>query len=152
MLRRSLIKRYLIIIVSLAFLGLYLCADSISARFRDDILAVPVLSMDRIDEYCQGKEDEFIQPEITINDAPVAYDSEQNMLLIPQSLRENDFTGALNVPDGELYFLEDEAWDDKSAAISENKVFRLFWVREAQCWMYNVYFTGMPVAVITWGG
>ena len=149
MLRRSQVKRYLIIIVSLVFLGLYLCADHISMKLRDDILSVPVLSMDRINEYCQGKEDKFIQPEITINDAPIAYDSEQNMLLIPQSLWENNFVGILSVPDGELYFLEDGAWNDKSAAISENKVFRLFWIRETQCWMYNVYFTGMPVAMIT---
>lgn len=143
------IGRLLFLAASIAVLGIYLKYDEILLHFRDDVMAAQVLSSEEIDLKCEGKEDAFMEPEIRLNGGQIAYDTEQNMLLIPQDLEEGNFDGRLEVPDGELFFLEDEGLQNKGASIAENRVFRLFWIREAQCWMYNVYFTGMPVACIT---
>lgn len=138
-------KKIGVIIASVIFLGIYLCYDKAEAFFSKDIMGIRVLQGEEIDLLCEGKEDAFLEPDLTLNDGKVAYDSEQNMLLIPQSLTEEGFTGKLKASEGELYFLQDDALADKAEAISQNKVFRLFWIKDTQCWMYNVYFTGMPV-------
>lgn len=142
-------KKIRFIAASVVFLILFLNFDSVAKKLNEDILGVEVLSMEEIEELCEGKADAFLEPEITVNGGNIAYDSEQNMLLIPQSLSSEGFEGRLKAAEGKLYFLQDEAFKNKAEAISENKVFRLFWIKENQCWMYNVYFTGMPVITIT---
>lgn len=142
-------KKLWFVAASVIFLVLYLNFDSLAERLFKDIMGVEVLPMEKIEELCKGKEDAFPEQEITLNGGKIPYDSEQNMLLIPQSLAEESFDGRLQAKDGRLYFLEDEAFKDKEEAISQNQVFRLFWVKDNQCWMYNVYFTGMPVINIT---
>ncbi len=139
----------LTIILSLAFLCIYLNYDRIADRFQKGVMNAEVLSMEEIDLLCEGKEDAFMEPEITINGGKVAYDSEQNLLLVPQNLAEDGFAGRLQVPDGELYFLEDDALANKAETLRESKMLHLFWIRDTRCWMYNVYFTGMPVASMT---
>lgn len=134
---------------SAVFLILYLSFDSMAERLNEDIMGVEVLSAEKIGELCEGKEDAFLEPEIILDGGKIPYDSEQNMLLIPQPLSEKGFDGKLQVKEGSLYFQEDGAFENKEEAISQNKVFRLFWVKDSQCWMYNVYFTGMPVVNIT---
>jgi len=133
--------------MTLSILGLafYLSLGNVKAAFDRSIMNVKIFSMEEIETLCKGKEEVFIEPGVTLSDAGIAYDIEQNMLLIPQSLLEENFQGRLKVPDGKLCFLEDEAFENKADAIRENKVFRLYWIRENQYWMYNVYFTGMPV-------
>ena len=142
-------KKMWFMVISAFTLLFYLKLDNIQAAFDWDIMGVEILSLEEIDIMCEGKEDVFLYPCITLEDDSIAYDSSQNMLLIPQSLEEKDFLGRLKVPDGKLYFLEDGAFENKAEAISQNKVFRLFWARDGQCWMYNVYFTGMPVLNLT---
>lgn len=140
-------KKLGVIFLSAVFLIIYVNVHKITALFAPaGVMSAEILSMDEIDSLCEGKKDEMMWPEITWNGAPAAYDVEQNMLLIPQNMEKAEFEGILNVPDGNLYMLEDEGLSDKQEAIRSNTVFRLFWVREEQCWMYNVYFTGMPVA------
>lgn len=138
-----------IIAFSLFFLSIYLNGDRILDRLDDNIMDVQVRAMEEIDDLCQGKEDAFMEPEITLSGGKLGYDRDQNMLLIPQSMSKSRFEGSLKASDGKLYFLEDEGLADKAGALRENKLFHLFWVRDTQCWMYNVYFTGMPVASIT---
>ncbi|MDE6203773.1 MAG: CotH kinase family protein, partial [Lachnospiraceae bacterium] len=142
-------KKIWFIIVSVIFLGIYVNFDKITERFDSGVMGAEVLPMEEIDSLCEGKEDAFMEPEITLNGGSIAYDSDQNMLLIPQNLLEEEFDGSLDVPEGTLYFMEDEALEDKLGAMWENKVARLFWIRDTRCWMYNVYFTGMPVACIS---
>lgn len=141
-------KKIWFIIISVVFLGIYVNFNKIAELFDSGIMGVEVLSVEEIDSLCEGKEDAFMEPEITLNGGSIAYDSDQNMLLVPQNLSEENFDGRLDVPDGALYFMEDEALGDKPGTMEENKVVRLFWIRDAKCWMYNVYFTGMPVAWI----
>lgn len=134
---------------SVLFLVLYLNFDSMAERYGEEVMGVEVLSMEKIEELCEGKEDVFLEPEITLDGGEIPYDSEQNMLLIPQSLAEESFDGKLQVKGGSLYFTANESFENKAEAISQNQVFRLFWVKDSECWMYNVYFTGMPVINIT---
>ncbi|MCI8613710.1 MAG: hypothetical protein HFJ01_01135 [Lachnospiraceae bacterium] len=141
-------KKMWIILLSVLFLGVYLTGGKILDRFSEDIMKAKVLSMEEINLLCEGKEDAFMESEITLNGGKIAYDSEQNLLLVPQNLSEEQFEGSLQVPDGKLYFLEDEALGDKAQTIRESKMLHLFWIRDTRCWMYNVYFTGMPVASI----
>lgn len=122
----KLFKKGLFIILSLVFLVLYLKADKIENYFSNKILSVTVLPMEQIEALSPGKEETLIEPVITFNGCPIAYDSGQNMLLIPQSLSNNDFEGILDISNGSLYFLEDEGFHDKATSISENRVFRLY--------------------------
>ena len=138
-------KKMLLVVLSVVFLGLYLIYDKAEIFRTDAVMEAKLLTQEEIDALCEGKEDAFMWPELTLNGGAVPYDLEQNMLLIPQSMSEMGYAGAIEAPDGELYFLTDEGFADKASAMSENKVFRLFWIRENMCWMYNVYFTGMPV-------
>ena len=137
-----------IIAFSLFFLSIYLNGDRILDRLDDNIMDVQVRAMEEIDDLCQGKEDAFMEPEITLSGGKLGYDRDQNMLLIPQSMSKSRFEGSLKASDGKLYFLEDEALGDKAQTIRESKMLHLFWIRDTRCWMYNVYFTGMPVASI----
>lgn len=143
--RLRVMKKIIFIAISAILLGVYLNYERIEAHYNNTVMEAEVLSGEEIDILCEGKEDAFIWPEITINDSTVPYDIDRNMLLVPTNMSKSNFEGVLKVPDGRLYFLEDEGFADKASAMSENKVFRLFWIREEMCWMYNVYFTGMPV-------
>lgn len=142
-------RGFIIIVLSTAFLCIYLNIPRILEKIGNGVMNVKVLSMEEIDLMCEGKEDAFMEPEITLGGGKIAYDSGQNLLLIPQKLSTEYFDGTLQVPDGTLYFLEDEGLENKEDTISENKVLRLFWIRDNRCWMYNVYFTGMPILSIT---
>ncbi|MDO4302925.1 MAG: CotH kinase family protein [Bacillota bacterium] len=142
-------KKIWFMILSVLSLVLYLNLGNVKAAFDRNIMNVKVLSIEEIESLCEGKEETFLYPDITFSDAAIAYDMEQNMLLLPQSLLEKDFQGRLKASDGRLYFLWDEALEDKAEAMRQNKVFRLYWIREDQCWMYNVYFTGMPILCLT---
>ncbi len=102
-------KKLMIIFASIMFLYIYLKSDKIFDRLDIGIMNAGVLPMEEINLLCEGKEDTFMEPEITINGGEIAYDSEQNLLLVPQNLSEELFEGSLEAPDGELYFLEDEA-------------------------------------------
>lgn len=142
-------RRLSFIAVSVIFMALYLNLDHVQGAFGREIMNVSLLSMEEIESLCEGKEEAFMEPCVMLSDAAIAYDSDNNMLLIPQSLREEIFQGILSVPDGKLYFLEDDSFVDKADAIGRNQVFRLFWITDTQCWMYNVYFTGMPVICLS---
>ena len=147
---RRIRKELLMILFSVIFLGVYLNSDKITGKFGKRVMNVEVLTMEEIELLCEGKEDVYMESEITLGGGgKIAYDSEQNSLLVPQRLSSEYFDGRLQVPDGKLYFLKDEALKNKAETISENKVLRLFWIRETTCWMYNVFFTGMPVISIT---
>lgn len=142
-------KGLLTIVLFTAFLSFYLFGSELVGRVGNRVMNAEVLSMEEIELLCEGKEDAFMESEIRLGRGKIAYDRGQNLLLVPQDLSIEYFDGQLQVPDGRLYFLEDEALTDKAETIRENKVLRLFWVRDERCWMYNVYFTGMPVVSIT---
>ncbi|MCM1253040.1 MAG: hypothetical protein NC321_09480 [Clostridium sp.] len=142
-------KKLRLIAISLFILILYLNLEHVQGAFDKGIMNVQVLPMEEIETLCAGKEEIFLEPRVTLSDTKIAYDNDNNILLIPQSLEKENFQGRLSVPEGELYFLEEEAFADKAGAIGSNQVFRLFWITETQCWMYNVYFTGMPVLCLT---
>lgn len=105
---------------SVLFLVLYLNFDSMAERYGEEVMGVEVLSMKKIEELCEGKEDVFLEPEITLDGGEIPYDSEQNMLLIPQSLAEESFDGKLQVKGGSLYFTANESFENKAEAISQN--------------------------------
>lgn len=142
-------KRLKLIVMLLFILVLYLNLEYMQGAFDKGIMNVQLLSMEEIEALCEGKEETFLEPHITLSGAKIAYDNDNNMLLIPQALEIENFQGRLSVPEGNLYFLEEEVFTDKAGAIGSNQVFRLFWITETQCWMYNVYFTGMPVLCLT---
>ena len=142
-------KGLVTILFSTVFLCIFTNGSKIADRFGNKVMNAEVLPMEEIDLLCEGKEDGFMESEIRLGESKIAYDSGQNLLLVPQELSKEYFDGRLQVPDGKLYFLEDEALKDKAETIRENKVLRLFWIRDTRYWMYNVYFTGMPVVSIT---
>ena len=112
-------------------------------------LGIEVLSQEEIDLLCLEKEFICFETNITFESCDLGYDETQNMLLIPQNLDKEYFHGTLASENDRLVFLEDSLWNDKENAISSNHVFRLFRIGEDRYWMYNVYFTGMPVAKLS---
>lgn len=138
-------KSVVLMVLSVVFLGAYLCADQIEAMFHDRVMNILLCSEEKLEHLCEGKENTFLWPEITLNGGTVPYDLDRNMLLIPQNMSEQEITGTLEVPDGTLYFQEDEGLYDKETSMSENRAFRLVWIRGNVCWSYDVYLTGMPV-------
>lgn len=140
----------LLIVCSVAGLILLLNWRDVWGLIDQDALDIEIASAEEIDRLSQGKEEHAIEPEILLNGSTIAYDVSQNMLLIPQDPSKSYFDGKLSVPEGRLFFLEDEeGFSDKAASMAENRVFRLFWVRETDVWMYNVYFTSMPVMCLS---
>ena len=110
-------------------------------------LGIEVLTQEEIDILCGDKEFKLFDENIKFEDSEVGYDISNNMLLVPQNLKKQYLDGIISAEEEEkLYFLQDELWDDKATAMASNHVFRLFRIGEDRYWMYNVYFTGMPVA------
>lgn len=52
------------ILLSTAFLCIYINSSRISGRFENKIVNAEVLSMEEIDLLCEGKEDTFMESEI----------------------------------------------------------------------------------------
>lgn len=118
-------------------------------EIKGKILGITLKSQDEIDAICEEKEFLGFDTNILLDDCPLGYDENQNILLIPQELEKENFHGELEAEEGELFFLADDMWENKGNAIAENHVFRLFRVADEKYWMYNVYFTGIPVAKLT---
>lgn len=144
-------KKIWFMLASVVILNLYLNYNHIRELFSGDVMGAKVLSMEEIDELCRGKEETRSEDPITLNGGRIAYDEEQNMLLIPQKLY-GGFEGRLRAAQGELYLAWDEGLEDKEGSMRENRVFRLFHITDSSCWMYNVYFSGMPVMEIQSAG
>ena len=117
-------KKIWFMLASVVVLNLYLNFNHITRIFSDKILGVQVLSAEEIDSLCEGKEDAYLEPFLTLDGGRIAYDAEQNMLLIPQKMSGEDFHGVLRPSEGRLYFAQDAAFADKSAAMRSNQVFR----------------------------
>ena len=75
-------------LASVVVLNLYLNYNHIREFLSGDVMGAKVLSMEEIDELCEGREEIRGEAPITLNGGKIAYDEEQNMLLIPQSFRE----------------------------------------------------------------
>ena len=137
-------KRLLMLFFSIVFLFGFVSENNTKEIGKE--LGVEILSQEKIDSLCLGKEFVRFEEPITYEGYIIGYDEGQNMLLLPQNLNKNFFHGVLNCPKEKLVFLEDDSWSNKQEAISSNQVFRLFRIGEEKYWMYNVYFTGMPIA------
>ena len=118
-------------------------------KVKGKILGINLKNQEEIDMICEGKEFLEFDTDIMINGYSLGYDKNQNMILIPQELERENFHGKLETESGELFFLEDEMWENKENALATNHVFRLFRVADDKYWMYNVYFTGMPIAKLS---
>lgn len=137
-------KRIAMLLFSVLLLG-FIVSDKDTKEAGKE-LGVEVLSQEEIDALCLGKEFIGFENGVQFEGRELGYDVAQNMLLIPQKVSQEYFHGTLECPEGRLVFLADELWDDKAGAMSSNHVFRLFRIDDEKHWMYNVYFTGMPIA------
>ncbi len=79
-------KKVWIIAASILFLGIYLNFDTLRSSVDQDIMEVEVLPMEEILAMCEGKEDAFLTPQITLNEGSIAYDHEQKMLIIQKNM------------------------------------------------------------------
>lgn len=137
-------KRIIVALFSIGILLGILSGEDTKESGKE--LGVEVLTQEEIDLLCSGKEFLEFETNIQFDGYDLGYDKAQNMLLIPQEIENKFFNGKLKAQEDELFFLADDLWNDKQNAVSSNHVFRLFRIGEEQYWMYNVYFTGMPVA------
>ncbi len=138
-------KKVILLVISIVVLIIFLISQNWKIGERE--LGVVKMSQERIDEKIKGKEFKAFETPITFNGYNIGYDVGQNMLLIPQKINEKFFEGKL-VTEEELVFLDDVSWKNKAEALRSNQVFRLYRITDTQYWMYNVYFTGLPVASI----
>lgn len=137
-------KRIAMLLFSILLLGFIVLNKDTKEAGKE--LGVEVLSQEEIDFLCLGTEFAGFETGIRFEGRELGYDVDNNMLLIPQKLGEEYFRGTLECTEGKLVFLVDELWEDKAGAMSSNHVFRLFRIDGEKHWMYNVYFTGMPIA------
>ena len=140
-------KRIILALFSIAILWGVVWGEDLVPKGK--ALGIELKNQEEIDMICSEREFLEFDTGIMLNGCPLGYDVNQNMLLIPQELERDVFHGKLEIEDGKLFFLEDEMWKNKEEAIASNHVFRLFRVEDEKYWMYNVYFTGMPIAKLT---
>lgn len=62
-------RGFIIIVFSTAFLCIYLNIPRLLGKIGNRVMNVKVLSMEEIDLMCEGKEDAFMEPEITLGGA-----------------------------------------------------------------------------------
>ena len=137
-------KRIAMFLFSVMLIGAVILGKDTGEEGKE--LGVEVLSQEEIDSLCLGTEFAVFETNVLFEGQELGYDEAQNMLLIPQKLGEEYFHGTVECEEGKLVFLADEFWNDKVGAMSSNHVFRLFRIDDEKHWMYNVYFTGMPIA------
>lgn len=58
-------KKIRMIVFSVIFLCIYLMGSNIADRFSKDVMGAEVLSVEEIDALCEGKEDAYMESEIT---------------------------------------------------------------------------------------
>ena len=63
---RRIRKELLMILFSVIFLGVYLNSDKITGKFGKRVMNVEVLTMEEIELLCEGKEDVYMESEITL--------------------------------------------------------------------------------------
>ncbi len=88
---------------------------------------------------------------ILFNGYPLPYDAETDTYYLSQNMNTDDWQGALSlsVPDGELYFLEDEFLFHKSLAISTGHAFSLYAQAGGSSQLLSLVVTGLPLISLT---
>ena len=141
-------ERIALLLISIAALIAYLNFGSLRLLFSNKIMTVRVMSEAELADMIADKEIQE-EREVRFDDHPVAFDEPSNTYFIPQSLAEENWSGRLSTGRGKLYFLDDEYFQNKSLAIEEGHIFKLYQVVEGGAAEYNVIFTGMPVINLT---
>lgn len=141
-------ERIVLLIISIVALPVYLNISSLRSLFSDKVIAVSVMSEEELADRAADKEMQE-GSEIRFDGHPLAFDQDSNTYFIPQSLSEEHWKGRLTTERGKLYFSEDEYFRNKSQAIAEGHVFKLYQEDEEGRSEYNVVFTGMPVISLT---
>lgn len=144
------LKEILLIFFSIIGLTVYLNWNLLCSQSDSSFMGVRIATADELLKISEGKEEINMVSDIKFNGSPIAYDTNRNMLLIPQDLSEEYFEGEISATEGKLYFVEDdEGFLNKLDSISDNHLFKLYWVTETQVCHCDVYFTGMPVMNLT---
>lgn len=145
------LKKIAIIILSVVFLAIFLNSDRIMSLFSNKTVAVEMINESRLKKLIEGKELGTVNPGLKYNDSVAAYDKETNIFYIPQNILNENFEGMLevNAAGYNIYFGEDEYFKKKSESILEGHVFDLYLISNAEYYICNVVFTGMPVMSIT---
>lgn len=141
-------QRIALLLISIAAFIVYLNFSSLRSLLSNKIMSVKVMSEQELADMIADQE----VPEesgIRFDSHPVAFDASSNTFFIPQSLTEEHWEGRLTAERGKLYFLDDEYFRNKSLAIEEGHIFKLYQVDEEKRSEYNVIFTGMPVICLT---
>jgi len=143
-----------VIISSLLCLILFLNYEQIVMMLGETAVSVPIKSTEEISLLLESREE--VVGDSTLlryDDAMVAYDAGTNTIYIPQSLSENYWKGEIKLlSGGNIYFLEDDNWKEKSNVIADGHRFRLYHVKEDEYSIFEVVFTGMPImSIYTFG-
>ncbi|MBD5393092.1 MAG: hypothetical protein HDR71_17195 [Lachnospiraceae bacterium] len=137
-------QRIALLLISIVAFIVYLNFSSLRSLLSNKIMSVKVMSEEELADMIVDQEVPE-ESEIRFDSHPVAFDASSNTFFIPQSLTEEHWEGRLTAERGKLYFLDDEYFRDKSLAIEEGHIFKLYQVDEEKQSEYNVIFTGMPV-------
>ncbi len=99
-----------------------------------------------------GNEIDFLPDMLMFNGVPAVCDQEANTYYLPQSMESEEFEGELKSSAGNaaIYFLEDEAFRNKSQAIASGHSFSFILCEGNNVMMGKVVFTGMPAMSINY--
>lgn len=147
---KSYVKRIIVIILSIIFLALFINSSKLTAYFGGKVVSVKVVSASELEELIAGKEQTVMDPELTFNEAKVAYDRGSATIYIPQNMSDESIKGILRPrgSDASVYFMEDENFRRPAEAVESGYAFSLYLIRGEEYCVYRTVFTGMPVMSI----
>ncbi len=154
-------NRIIIILVSILLLVIALFWGRLVTATREMLgleyeMGVRVLSTDEMQQRISGKSAldndaaATLVQQIHFEDYAVPYDIEEQSIFVPQSMSvsqwQGEFSGDFEV---KLYWVESDGMSDKLTSIADGTTFTLYAISGDSYAIYNVTFSGMPVATLT---
>ena len=129
--------------------------------FGGRIFGVPVVSSEKAEKLCNGREDDPDYERIFFDGNPVIRDETENIIYVSKDLSTKGLAGTFTANGGHLYFEKNEAFENPEKAIAEGEMLTLYYVGSDKCFSTKVVVSGLPVMSLTamydvgeeiWGG
>lgn len=113
---------------------------------NDNVCGVPRKNLTDINSLVASKEEvKGYFDVLKFEDKPIPYDSADNTLYVYQDLNSTQWQGSITAEVGDIYFLDNKDFDNKSQYISKNQHSKLYLVGTDSYEIFDVCFSGMPL-------
>lgn len=117
-------------------------------------MGVPTISQEELEQLTEGKESVQLEEGLFFNYSKVPIDVEEQTIYISQSIQKTEWEGSFDIDQSyekkgyDLYFLEDDLWDNKEEAVKQGHKFLLYIIGD-DYYKLNVIFSGLGVMSIS---